>query len=113
MGGEMPLLVKMKGQPVQVVSGVGTAPMKATPEFYRNRPLEPWETPDRKPVIPAQGILATTTPGMFDGVMLALEKYGTMSPRLQSNSPTPSPPPRSSPARSKTTSPCCAAGLRL
>jgi gamma-glutamyltranspeptidase/glutathione hydrolase len=79
MGGEMPLLIKMKGQPVQVVSGVGTAPMKATPEFYKNRPLEPWETPDRKPVIPAQGILATTTPGMFDGVMLALEKYGTMS----------------------------------
>src|ERR1700748_1112049 len=26
MGGEMPLLVKMKGRPVEVVSGVGTAP---------------------------------------------------------------------------------------
>jgi gamma-glutamyltranspeptidase/glutathione hydrolase len=79
MGGEMPLLIKMKGQPVQVISGIGTAPAKATVEFYKNRPLEPWETPDRKPVIPAQGILSTTTPGMFDGVMLALEKYGTMS----------------------------------
>ena len=79
MGGEMPLLVKMNGQPVRVVSGVGTAPAKATVEFFKNRPLEPWETPDRKPPIPAQGILATTTPGMFDGVMLALQKYGTMS----------------------------------
>jgi gamma-glutamyltranspeptidase/glutathione hydrolase len=79
MGGEMPVLIKMKGQPVVVVSGVGTAPKKATIEFFKHRPLEPWETPDRKPDIPAQGILATTTPGMFDGAMLALEKYGTMS----------------------------------
>ena len=79
MGGEMPLLVKMNGKPVEVVSGVGTAPAKATIAFFKNRPLEGWETADRKPVIPAQGILATTTPGMFDGVMLALEKYGTMS----------------------------------
>jgi gamma-glutamyltranspeptidase/glutathione hydrolase len=79
MGGEMPALVKMAGQPVQVISGIGTAPAKATIEFFKNRPLEPWETADKKPPIPAQGILATTTPGMFDGVMLALEKFGTMT----------------------------------
>lgn len=79
MGGEMPALVKMKGQPVQVISGIGTAPAKATMEFFKSRPLEPWETADRKPPIPSQGILATTSPGMFDGVMLALEKFGTMS----------------------------------
>ena len=79
MGGEMPALIKLKGQPVEVVSGVGTAPEKATIDFFKNRPMEPWETPDRKPMIPAQGILATTTPGMFDGVMLALQKYGTMT----------------------------------
>lgn len=79
MGGEMPALVKMAGQPVQVISGIGTAPAKATIEFFKHRPLEPWETADRKPPIPAQGILATTSPGMFDGVMLALEKFGTMS----------------------------------
>ena len=79
MGGEMPLIVKMNGKPVEVVSGVGTAPAKATVDFFNHRPLESWETPDRKPPIPSQGILATTTPGMFDGVMLALEKYGTMS----------------------------------
>lgn len=79
MGGEMPALVKMAGQPVQVISGIGTAPAKATVDFFRNRPLEPWETADKKPPIPAQGILATTTPGMFDGAMLALEKFGTMT----------------------------------
>jgi len=44
LDGEMPLLVKMNGQPVQVVAGVGAAPMKATVEFFRNRKLEPWET---------------------------------------------------------------------
>ncbi len=79
MGGEMPALIKMVGRPVQVISGIGTAPALATIEFFKNRPLEPWETADRKPPIPAQGILATTTPGMFDGAMLALEKFGTMS----------------------------------
>jgi gamma-glutamyltranspeptidase/glutathione hydrolase len=79
MGGEMPVLIKMKGQPVIVISGVGTAPKKAIIDFFKHRPLESWETADRKPMIPAQGILATTTPGMFDGAMLALEKYGTMS----------------------------------
>ncbi len=31
------------------------------------------------PPIPANGILAATVPGVFDGLMLALEKYGTMS----------------------------------
>jgi len=79
MGGEMPLLIKLHGKPVEAVSGVGVAPAKATIEFFKNRPLEPDETADRKPPIPAHGILATTTPGMFDGAMLALEKFGTMS----------------------------------
>jgi len=79
MGGEMPLLIKLRGKPVEAVSGVGVAPAKATIEFFKNRPLEPDETADRKPPIPAHGILATTTPGMFDGAMLALEKFGTMS----------------------------------
>ncbi|MGC1332616.1 gamma-glutamyltransferase family protein, partial [Pseudomonas sp.] len=79
MGGEMPMLIKMRGKPTVVISGIGTAPRMATIDFFKNRPMEPWETPDRKPPIPAQGILATTTPGMFDGAMLALEQYGTMS----------------------------------
>src|SRR5579863_4080613 len=30
LGGEMPMLVKMNGQPVIAISGVGTAPGKAT-----------------------------------------------------------------------------------
>ena len=79
IGGEMPLLVKMAGQPVVAISGVGPAPALATVEFYRNRKPEPWEKPDRMPPIPTQGILATTVPGVFDGLVLALDRYGTRS----------------------------------
>jgi gamma-glutamyltranspeptidase/glutathione hydrolase len=79
MGGEMPLLIKMKDQPVVVISGVGTAPALATREFFNARKPEPWEEKATMPPIPANGILAATVPGVFDGLMLALEKYGTMS----------------------------------
>ena len=79
LGGEMPLIVKMKGQPVVVISGVGTAPALATREFFNARKPEPWEEPATMPPIPANGILAATVPGVFDGLMLALEKYGTLS----------------------------------
>jgi gamma-glutamyltranspeptidase/glutathione hydrolase len=33
-GGEVPILVKLRGQPVAVVEGMGTAPAKATREFF-------------------------------------------------------------------------------
>jgi gamma-glutamyltranspeptidase/glutathione hydrolase len=79
LGGEMPLLIKMRDQPVVAISGVGTAPRLATPEFFNSRPPEPWEEKATMPPIPANGILAATVPGVFDGLMLALEKYGTMS----------------------------------
>src|SRR5436190_4143475 len=39
LGGEMPLLIKMAGKPVIAISGVGTAPAKATPAFYKQRPM--------------------------------------------------------------------------
>jgi gamma-glutamyltranspeptidase/glutathione hydrolase len=79
LGGEMPLLIKMAGKPVVAISGVGTAPAKATVEFYKNRPMEPWEQPGRMPPIPSQGIRSAILPGVFDGLILALQKYGTMS----------------------------------
>ncbi|WP_231802347.1 gamma-glutamyltransferase family protein [Stenotrophomonas sp. MMGLT7] len=79
MGGEAPILVKLQGRPVAVVSGIGTAPALATPQFYAGRPPLPWERADRRPPIPSQGILATTTPGMVDGALLALREYGRLS----------------------------------
>jgi gamma-glutamyltranspeptidase/glutathione hydrolase len=33
-GGEVPILIKLRGQPVAVVEGMGTAPAKATREFF-------------------------------------------------------------------------------
>jgi gamma-glutamyltranspeptidase/glutathione hydrolase len=79
LGGEMPLLVKMAGKPVVAISGIGVAPAKATVEFYSHRAAEPWEPAGRLPPIPAQGIRSAITPGVLDGLLLALEKYGTMS----------------------------------
>jgi len=79
LGGEMPLLIKMAGQPPIAISGVGVAPAKATVEFYSRRPPEPWEDTAHMPPVPGQGILSAITPGVFDGLILALDKYGTKS----------------------------------
>src|SRR5260370_15571486 len=76
---EIPILIKMSGKPAIAISGVGVAPGKATIEFYRSRKPEPWEDADHMPPIPSQGILATTIPGVFDGIILALSEFGTMS----------------------------------
>ena len=79
LGGEMPLLVKMAGRPTVAISGIGVAPAKATVEFYEHRSPEPWEDAGHMPPVPMQGILSAITPGVFDGLILALEKYGTKS----------------------------------
>ena len=79
LGGEMPLLVKMAGQPPVAISGIGVAPAKATVEFFQHRPPEPWEDSAHMSPVPMQGILSAITPGVFDGLILALEKYGTKS----------------------------------
>ncbi len=34
LGGEMPLLVKMKDKPVVAISGIGVAPARATVDWY-------------------------------------------------------------------------------
>jgi gamma-glutamyltranspeptidase/glutathione hydrolase len=79
LGGEMPLLLKMNGKPVVAVSGVGTAPKLATTEWYSKRQPNPWENADRMAPIPGDGIHAAILPGVFDGLMLALQEYGTKS----------------------------------
>lgn len=77
LGGEMPALIKMAGKPVIAISGIGVAGAKATPDFFAHRQREPWEDATFPP-IPGVGIRAAITPGMVDGLLLALEKYGTM-----------------------------------
>src|ERR1043166_2218088 len=39
-GGEVPILIKLKGQKVVVIEGMGQAPMKATREFFVNHANE-------------------------------------------------------------------------
>src|SRR5437879_11608909 len=39
-GGEVPILIKLKGKDVAVIEGMGTAPAKATREFFVNRAKE-------------------------------------------------------------------------
>lgn len=79
LGGEMPLLIKMNGKPVMAISGIGIAGSKATVDFFQHRSPEPWEDANHMPPIPAQGIRSAITPGVFAGLMLALQEYGTKS----------------------------------
>ena len=79
LGGEMPLIIKMNGKPATIVSGVGTAPAKATVAYYNSRKPEPWEESGRMPPIPGQGLRSAILPGAFDGLMLALQTNGTKS----------------------------------
>src|SRR5438445_12870909 len=44
-GGEVPILIKLKGRDVAVVEGMGTAPAKATREFSVNRASQKGNTP--------------------------------------------------------------------
>jgi gamma-glutamyltranspeptidase/glutathione hydrolase len=79
IGGEMPLLLKMQGKPVVAISGVGAAPALATVDSYRNRDPELWEQRGRMPPIPVHGVRAALVPGVFSGLLVALEAYGTKS----------------------------------
>ncbi len=79
LGGEMPLIIKMAGKPPRVISGVGVAPAKATAAYYKSRKAEPWEDANNLAPIPFTGLHGVITPGVFDGLMLALEDHGTMS----------------------------------
>ena len=85
-GGEAPILIKLKGQKVVVIEGMGQAPMKATREFFVNRANEttltsPGQTTmagSRKPgMIPSTGPLAATVPAVFDACITALDQFGT------------------------------------
>ncbi len=83
-GGEVPILIKLKGGEVVVIEGMGQAPMKATREFFVNR--QATATGDRatmagaKPgLIPSTGPLAATVPAVLDACITALDRYGTKS----------------------------------
>ncbi|QTF07864.1 gamma-glutamyltransferase family protein [Brenneria izadpanahii] len=72
-GGDMPAVIySRRKDKVEVICAQGTAPAGATIERYSDEGLD---------LIPGDGLLATVIPGAFDGWMLMLRDYGTMSVR--------------------------------
>lgn len=95
-GGEVPILIKLKGQKVVVIEGMGQAPMKATREFFVNRALSdamPGSTTmsvaRKTGLIPSTGPLSATVPAVLDACVTALDHFGTktlaevMEPAIQ------------------------------
>ena len=100
-GGEVPILIKLKGSDVVVVEGMGQAPMKATRDFFANRQTSGQNdggatAPDSsraqrgatdmasiagaKPgPIPSTGPLSATVPAVLGACITALDQFGTKS----------------------------------
>ncbi|MGH9900822.1 MAG: gamma-glutamyltransferase, partial [Pyrinomonadaceae bacterium] len=87
-GGEVPILVKLKGREVSVVEGMGTAPLKATREFFLSRARDRGQAPAgraatatmpgaKSGLIPSTGPLSATVPAVFDACVVALDRFGT------------------------------------
>lgn len=93
-GGEVPILIKLKGQNVVVIEGMGQAPMKATREFFVNRADSDTNggttmAAKRAGQIPSTGPLSATVPAVLDACVTALDQFGTktlaevMEPAIQ------------------------------
>ena len=93
-GGEVPILIKLKGQKVVVIEGMGQAPLKATRDFFVNRgntgdsaTTMPGAT--KAGLIPSTGPLSATVPAVLDACATALDQFGTktlsevMEPAIQ------------------------------
>jgi gamma-glutamyltranspeptidase/glutathione hydrolase len=82
-GGEVPILIKLKGQKVVVIEGMGQAPMKATREFFVNRTgagngsATTMAGAKKAGLIPSTGPLAATVPAVLDACVTALDQFGT------------------------------------
>ena len=86
LGGETPILIKLKGKPVVVVNGCGVAPQLATATFFLNlspndarRGPFPVMIAGKNGIIPAYGPLSAIVPGTIDGLLLALKEFGTLT----------------------------------
>lgn len=72
-GGDMPAVIySKKKDKVEVICAQGPAPAGATIEHYKSEGID---------IIPGDGLLSTVIPGAFDGWMLMLRDYGTMTVR--------------------------------
>ena len=85
-GGECPILLKLKNGPVVAINGDGIAPELATVEFYEHLRRDDPRIVQSATIsggesgfIPSFGPLSAIVPSAMDSILLALEKYGTMS----------------------------------
>jgi gamma-glutamyltranspeptidase/glutathione hydrolase len=85
-GGECPILLKLKDGPVVAINGDGIAPELATAEFYEHLGRDdprivgtPTVSGGAGGIIPSFGPLSAIVPSAMDSMLLALEKYGTLS----------------------------------
>src|ERR1043166_5217407 len=81
-GGEVPILIKLKGQKVVVIEGMGQAPMEATREFFESRgntgdSATTMPRVQKAGLIPSTGPLAATVRAAFGACITALDKFGT------------------------------------
>jgi len=71
IGGECPILVySAKEKRTYAISGQGTAPRKATLEYFQKNRIR---------IIPGDGFLPATVPSSFDAWITCLSKFGTMT----------------------------------
>lgn len=70
IGGEAPMLVyEPRAGTVTAISGQGTAPARATPDWFREAGIT---------LIPGNGLLPAMVPAAFDAWVTVLERFGTM-----------------------------------
>jgi gamma-glutamyltranspeptidase/glutathione hydrolase len=86
LGGEAPILIKLKDGKVTAINGAGFAPATATADFYNKLPMDDPRrafiemSPGGKPgKIPSFGPLSAVVPGAVDALLVSLENYGTMT----------------------------------
>ena len=71
LGGECPILIySPRDKKVYSISGQGTAPKKATIEWFKSRDIN---------LIPGDGYLGATVPAMFGSYATALREFGRLS----------------------------------
>jgi len=71
IGGEVPILIySAERRKAFAISGQGTAPRRATIEWFREQGID---------LIPGDGFLPATVPAAFDAWITALREFGTMS----------------------------------
>jgi gamma-glutamyltranspeptidase/glutathione hydrolase len=71
IGGECPILIySAKDRKVYAINGQGVAPKAATIEWFRSNHIE---------LIPDDGFLPATTPAVLDSLVIALDRFGTMT----------------------------------